>query len=511
MDFRDYLAVLRRRWPLVVAMTVLGVLAAAAYLAAVPKSYVAASVVFVTAQGADTVGDLQQGNDFSQQAVKTYAEVAKSPVVLGPVIDRLGLDDTAEELALKLDISVRLDTTVFQITSTESDPERAAQVANAVAESAIDTITTLEASDSVDGVPLVRLDQIQTATVPLEPASPKTRTVLPLGLFVGLALGFAITLIAAVLDTRIQGPSEVASITDRPLLATIPVHRRAKKNPLIVRSNPEGRSGEAFRTLRTNLRYLESTDARSVLVTSPRDGEGKSTIAANLAWSLAQSNFSVILVDTDLRSPRVGAIVQVDGTVGLTDVILGYAGLDDAIQRTDHPDLSVLLAGSEQPNPSELLGSAELATIIESLESRFDYVIIDSPPVLSYTDAAVVSVVASGTVVAVSSGRTRRGQLRAALLTLANVGVTPLGTVLNRVQPSGLDLRPGQSGSTLKRTAPAVAREAGPGRRSRDRSSVTGADNQGSDNHGPDNQGMDNEAPRADGVDHATPPTTPPA
>ncbi len=476
MDFRDYLAVLRRRWPLVVAITVLGVIAAAAYLAVVPKSYVAASVVFVTAQGAETVGDLQQGNDFSQQAVKTYAELAKSPVVLGPVIDRLGLTDTAEQLALKLDISVRLDTTVFQITSTEPDPERAAQVANAVATSAIDTISTLEASDSVGGVPLVRLDQVQTATVPLEPANPKTRTVLALGLFVGLALGFAITLIAAVLDTRIQGASEIASITDRPLLATIPNHRRAKKNPLIVRSNPEGRSGEAFRTLRTNLRYLESTDARSVLVTSPRVGEGKSTIAANLAWSLAQSNFSVILVDTDLRGPGVAAIVHVEGAVGLTDVILGYARLGDAIQPTDHPDLSVLVAGSDQPNPSELLGSAELATIIETLESRFDYVIIDSPPVLAYTDAAVVSVVASGTIVAITAGKTKRDQLRAALLTLANVGVTPLGTVLNRVHPSGLDVRPSQSATLLKKGAPPVVRESGPTRRSRDRSSATGGE-----------------------------------
>jgi polysaccharide biosynthesis transport protein len=243
-----------------------------------------------------------------------------------------------------------------------------------------------------------------------------------------------------------------------------------------VRSNPEGRSGESFRTLRTNLRYLESTDARSVLVTSPQGGEGKSTVAANLAWSLAQSNFSVILVDTDLRSPRVGGIVHVDGTVGLTDVILGYARLGDAIQRTDHPDLAVLLAGSEQPNPSELLGSAELATIIETLEERFDYVIIDSPSVLSYTDAAVVSVVASGTIVAVTAGKTKRGQLRAALLTLANVGVTPLGTVLNRVPPSGLDVRPSQSAASLKKGAPPVVREPGPTRRSRDRSSVTGGD-----------------------------------
>ena len=472
MDFRDYLAVLRRRWPVILAITLLCVGAASAYLAVVPKTYVAASVIFVSAQGAVTVGDLQQGNDFSQQAVKTYAELAKSPLVLGPVIDRLGLDETAGDLAEKLDISVRLETTVFQITSTESDPNRAAQIANAVAESAITVIGQLEATDSVGTVPLVRLDQIQTATVPTGASSPQTRTVLALGLLVGLALGFAITFVAAALDTRVQGAADVTSLTGRPILSYIPINRRGKKHPLIARENPEGRSGEAFRSLRTNLRYLESTDARSVLVTSPKNGEGKSTVAANLAWSLAESSFSVVLVDTDLRNPSVGSLLSVDCPVGLTDVILGEADLPAALVRSAHPELSVLLAGTMRANPSELLGSAELAQIIETLESQFDYVIIDSPPVLSFTDAAVVSVVASGTIVTIASGRTRRDQLRAALLTLANVGVTPLGIVLNRVNSVGQRQRPAAGESSPRRSIATPGREGREGRRGRSRSSA---------------------------------------
>lgn len=437
MDFRDYLQILKRGWVSIVLFALVGVAVAASYLAVAPRTYEATSVVFVSTQSSDTLTELQQGNTYAQQAVKTYVQLAVSPVVLQPVIRQLDLVTTPSELAADLSVGVRPETTLFEITARNANAEVAAQLANAVAVSAINEIGSLESTNAADGEPLVKLEQIQDAVVPTTAISPDAKIDIALGLIVGLAVGLAATILVQALDTRIRTPRDLWSLTERPLLSRVPQRRSAKKHAIVIRDDPSSAYGESFRTLRTNLRFLETSTARSFVVTSAVAGEGKSSVAANLAWALAEAKYSVVLVDTDLRNPAVGRLFSVSGPSGLSEFIVGRAGLNDVLLPSGHELLAVMLAGAVPPNPSELLGSDEMGEVMKLLERRFDYVILDAPPLLSFTDAAVVSAFAAGTVITVAAGRTKREELSSALLALANVGVTPTGIVLNRVQSAG--------------------------------------------------------------------------
>jgi capsular exopolysaccharide synthesis family protein len=172
---------------------------------------------------------------------------------------------------------------------------------------------------------------------------------------------------------------------------------------------------------------------RAIVITSPQQGDGKSTIASNLALAIALSGQPVTLVDCDLRRPNVAKTLGLDDTVGLTDVLAGRLALADALQEHEEfPGLTVLTAGSRPPNPSELLGSQAMRTVIDTL-SRHGMVILDAPPLLPVTDAAVVAHSADGALIAVSAGRTLDRDLEAAVEHLERVHARPLGVILNRV------------------------------------------------------------------------------
>lgn len=440
MEFRDYLRMLRRGWPAILLITLLGLGAAVGYLNIVPTQYEATSIVLVSAQGASDMGDLQMGSQYTQRAVNNYAQMATSQVVLNPVIKRLNLTEPRAKLAERIAVTVAEDTTLLQIKVSSTDAAEAANIANGVASSLATVVRDLETNRSVVGSRnFVRLRQIQVAIAPAQAVSPNVRRVAALGLIVGLLVGLAATILFQSLDTRIRRSRDLWGLTETPLLAVIPKLRRARSHPLVARDDPSGAVGEAFRTLRTNLRFLETSGPRSIVLASATEEKNAVEVAANLAFALAEAGYRVVLVDVDLRHPRVGLIMDVDHRLGLSDVLADQAELDDALVTTSHPKLTALLAGTLPPNPSELLGSTQMRAVLSSLEKRFDYVIVDAPAVLSYTDAAVISVVAERTVLTVASGRTRSNELSAALRALGNVGTKPVGIVLTRVSSARMD------------------------------------------------------------------------
>ena len=193
-------------------------------------------------------------------------------------------------------------------------------------------------------------------------------------------------------------------------------------------------AAEGVRRLRTNLSYMDvDNPPRAIVVTSPKQGDGKSTVAANLAAAIAGSGQAVTLVDADLRRPTVASAAGVDDTVGLTDVLAGRLELADALQ--SHPTiegLSVLTSGARPPNPSEILGSQAMRGVIDDLTAK-GMLIIDAPPLLPVTDAAVVAHAADGAFIVVSAGRTLDTELDNALGHLRTVNARPLGIILNRV------------------------------------------------------------------------------
>lgn len=438
MDLRDYLRILRKRWMVIVAFVLISVAAAATVSLLVTPKYEATTQVFVFVQSSGNAADLSQGNVFAQGQVKSYADAVNTPRVLDSVIKQLGLKESATELAQSVTATAALDTVNVTITVDSPSAVASASIANAVTASFQRVVADITKPSS--GSSQVSVSVLQPATVPTAPVSPKLGLNLILGVLVGLVLGLGVALLIQVLDTRVRGEHDVEEITRTPIIGGIAFDPNATVRPLIVQDSPHSARAEAFRTLRTNLQFLDvEPGAKSFVITSSIPSEGKTTTAANLAIALADSGASVVIMDADLRRPKLAEYMGLEGAIGLTDVLISRTKLEDALQPWGRSNLSVLPAGSIPPNPSELLGSRAMANLLSSLESTFDVVLLDLPPLLPVTDAALVSKFTRGALVIVSAGRTNKGELAAALATLEHVGAPVAGIILTMLPTKGPD------------------------------------------------------------------------
>jgi len=359
------------------------------------------------------------------------------------VIAELGLDRTSEQLAAGITATAPLDTTLIEITVVGQEPALAAEIATAVSESLTTVVESIEQTDTADdSTPIspVRLTLVQHAAVPQAPVSPNVPLNIALGALIGLASGVGMALLRETLDTRIRNERDVELVTDAPIIGGIVFDPKARERPLIVHADPHSPRAESFRTLRTNLQFLDAGRAsRAFVVTSSIESEGKSTTAANLAIALADAGARVLLVDADLRRPKVADYMGIEGAVGLTDLLIGRAELGDVVQPWGRNSLFVLPAGRIPPNPSELLGSSVMASTIEQLGRMFDVVLFDAPPLLPVTDAAVLARVVGGAIVVVSAGRAHRAHLKGAIAALQNVDAPVSGIVLTMLPTKGPD------------------------------------------------------------------------
>lgn len=439
MDLRDYLRIFRRNWITIVALALAGLLAGGAASLLIRPTYTASTQLFVAIQSSGTVTELQQGNTFSQARVQSYVKTVTTPVVLSPVVDALGLSESPDQLASRINATSDPDTVLITITASDPSPAQAAAIAQAVGGSLVKAVDDLE-RPKVGGTSPVRLSIIAPATAPVQPSAPNTRINLALGLLVGLGLGLGFAVLRTTFDTLVRGEADLRQVTDAPILGRITFDPDAAKKPLLTQTGAQSPRAEAFRQLRTNLQFTHIAGARkSVLVTSSIPGEGKSTTATNLALAVAQSGQSVCLVDADLRRPMVDSYLGLERRAGLTTALIGEAELNDLLQPWGDDNFFVLTSGAIPPNPSELLGSDEMKILLARLEEAFDVVILDAPPLLPVTDAAVLSQNVGGVVVVVGSQKTSRPELEKSLSALDLVGAQVLGVVLNRIPTKGAD------------------------------------------------------------------------
>lgn len=439
MEFSDYLRVLRRNWILIVACAVLGLLASAAASLAIKPTYTAETKLFVAIQNSGSVLELQQGNTFSQSRVQSYVETARTPVVLQPVIDSLGLDVTPADLGERVTATADLNTVIITIKASDSSPAQAAAIAQGVADSLVTAIGDLESPSGKTASP-VKLSVVTPASAPGAPSDPNTRLNLAVGLFCGLALGVGVSFLRSTLDTKVRSEAGLRRITNVPMLGGISFDSDATKKPLLTQAPTQSQRAESFRQIRTNLQFAHvGHSSKAILVTSSLPGEGKTTTATNLAIAMAQSGQSVILVDADLRRPRVDDYLGLDRNAGLTTALIGAADVNDLLQPWGDDDLYVLTSGQIPPNPSELLGSEAMKSLITRLEHAFDAVIIDAPPLLPVTDAAVLAPQVGGVVLVVGSSRVKTADLQKSLAALDMVKADMLGIVMNLLPSKGPD------------------------------------------------------------------------
>ena len=433
VELQDYLRILKKRW-ITIVITTLAVIGIAALLTGLQtKQYTSQTQFFVSVSGADTTA-LQQGSTFTQERVKSYAQLLKTPRALDPVVKELGDDTKVGDLASAITVTTPPETVLLEVSVTDASPKHAQQVATAIGETFPKVVSEIERPEGSKKASPIKVSLVEPASTSSSPTSPVPARNLALGVVLGLLLGFGLAIVRHLLDTTIRTDDDVEEITEEPVIGAVHFDPRAGKEPLIVESDPSSPRSEAFRALRTNLMFVDAANhPKTILLTSSIPGEGKSTTIANLALTLANSGSSVCLIEGDLRRPRLLDYLGLEGSAGLTDVLIERADLDDVLQPYGSDRLEVIGAGAIPPNPSELLASEAMSLVLARLATRFDYVLIDTPPVLPVTDAVVLSTKVDGVIVLVGTTIVRKEQLSATLEALRAVNNTLLGLVLNRV------------------------------------------------------------------------------
>lgn len=428
MELQQYLKVFRDYWRSILATLFVVVMATAGYTLMQAPTYTATATVFVTVESGDSAGELSQGASYAERQVQSFVQVVETAAVLDPVIDEFSLDTTSRSLAGQISASSPNSTSLIDITANGGNATETAELANAVAASLVVTVDDL-APTSSNGQGLVSASVIDPATVPNTPSAPKPTTNIALGIILGALIGLGQALLRSVLDTRVRHSDDIESVTNKPILATVG-HISKNQDASEKRAH-----SEAYRRLRTNISFMGLGGERrtSFVISSSVPGEGKTQTSVSLARVLAQAGETVLLIDADLRRPQVAQRMQLDSELGLTDVLTRRGTLADlAIPASTN--LWVLPAGTIPPNPSELLGSEAMAKLLNLVEREFDYVIIDTPPVIPVTDAVVLASQTGGIILVTRSGITRRNQISESIEILDAGNATVLGVVLNDVQ-----------------------------------------------------------------------------
>jgi capsular exopolysaccharide synthesis family protein len=426
-----------RRWLwLIVVCTLLGAAGTFLVSSRIPPVYSASTTLLVRV-GAPADGQYVAILT-SERLVTTYTELLTKRPVIEAAAQTLGLDPRQIEDNIKVE---RVSgTLVIKLSVENTDPRLAVDIANEI------VTAFMETSQESRGARIKDIFVVEPATMTMveTPVRPLTRRNAALGALIGAMLGGGVAFLLGYLDDTIKSPEDIRQVLDLNTLGVI--GRLAKaKDELVVTAQPRSPVAEAFRGMCTNIRFSGvDMSLKTLLVTSPGTGEGKSLTVANLAAAMAYAGLRVVAVDADLRRPRLQQLFGLDlnehGTApsiwwGLTGALL-----EGSTNGNLHPGpvegLKVLPSGELPPNPAELAGSEHMRKLLQALAQQVDIVLLDSPPVLPVADATALAQAVDGVLLVVKAGRTRRGAARHAVESLRRVGANLVGVVLNSVPRS---------------------------------------------------------------------------
>ncbi len=424
---------LKKYWMVVIGLAVIGGAVGFGVSALTKPVYEATASLYFSMSQATSPSDLNQGSTYTQGQMLSFAQLATSSRVLQPVIDDLGLDTTPARLSRSIVVTNSPSTVILEVKVSAGSPEEAAATANAVADSLTDAVREVSPVRE-QGAPAISASLIDKAVPPTVQALPNKPRDALFGVLAGAVIGIFVAVVATLLDTRIPTETILRRVVAAPVLGSVSRVRSGAGGLYVVRE-PLGHTAEEFRRVSSALAYTGvGEQVRRLLITSTSPGEGKSTFASNMAVTLAELGSTVIIVDADLRRPRVAEYFGVEGAVGLTTVLLGTVPLDEAKLPGPTKTLDVLPSGAIPPNPAELLTSAPMRELVDELSRRYDFVIIDSPPVLNVADASLLAPTVDGAIIVVDAGKTRRTQLAHAAERLTASGGRVLGMVLNKAR-----------------------------------------------------------------------------
>ena len=437
MTLQKFINVLRSRWITVCVTALVPILGAVAYTLVQTPMYQASTRLFVSTTAGKSVSDLYSGNRLSVDRVLSYTQLLTGETLAQRTIDRLDLDMDAPTVAARITAKSKPNTVLIDVGVLDPSPIRARDIANALSDEFVAMVSELE-TPSTGATPEARVIVEQRASIPGAPVVPNKKRNLALGILFGAMLGVGLALLRDQLDNTIKNPETLEEVTGTGVVGYIPFDKKLSTDHTIAFDTDNGASAEAFRKLRTNLQFLAvDNPPRLIVVTSSSPSEGKSTTAINIALALAEAEHNVVVVDGDLRRPRLGKYLDLVGSVGFSTVLSGGVPLDDVLQKTKFSNLTALTSGPIPPNPSELLGSMAAKKMFSDLRAKFDYVIVDSSPLLAVTDGAILAADADGTIVAVRAGKTKRDQLAHAIGMLRDVDAKLLGAVFTMLPTRG--------------------------------------------------------------------------
>jgi capsular exopolysaccharide synthesis family protein len=488
-NLKDYLRLLwSRKWlVLLIALLVFGGVEYLTFQQA--PVYQAQARLIIPAPPPVIVNGVVQPQAKTEDFIATEAEVIASPTIASRVVQALNLKGTPSSLAHRIKVEPVPSTGILRIFTTAGNPKLAADLVNTVAkeyltyrhshdkaqlevqkrliqaridadQQKLDDLRSQDQTDpqvisernslindqNVQNGKLLDIAQaeagiensgsiLEAATPPKSPVSPdKIRSGI-LGLILGLVLGAATVFIIEYFRDRMSSPAEVERFVGSSVLALVPEIKSPRKHPLLLSDDEASMPlTEALRTLRTNLQFLaKRDDVRAIVVTSPALGDGKTVVSSNLAIAMTQVGNRVVLIDGDLRRPRLHGAFGVPIAPGLSSILVGESTLESAVAKSTVPNLRLIPSGPIPAQPTELLGSSEMADVVQRCREASDFVIIDSPPVIGLADPSVLASYADGVLLVINQEAGRRA-LTQARTQLERVGARILGIVVNKVQ-----------------------------------------------------------------------------
>ena len=440
MELKDYLAIIRKRILVILGVPVV-ILAATLGFSYMQKPVYKASTTLMVTQTQPRYGVLAQfidqypGIQIPREVVLTINTI-KEIIPSRPVLERASKMVNHEKTVLQFKKSVSsqvlADTQLIEISANAGDRQMAKKMANAVAESLMAFLRETEGKDVT-----YKIKQVEPAVLnPSSPASPRPLRNGIIGGFLGLILGFGAAVLLEHLDASVKSKDELSTLLEKPVLGEIPQVTSGKPGDLKQEPGEQARILEETRTLRTNIQCLDlERSLKSILLTSPDRNAGTTFLSLQLARAYAATGKKVALVDVDLRN-EFHPLEETASERGVTNVILGTIELADALVDTDMELLKYLPSGPLPPNPSEMLDSSGMQRILAGLDKDFDLIILDSSPIVMFSDPLVLASRVDGVILVAASGSTSGVSLKAAGELLTGPNINLMGTVLNRIKAS---------------------------------------------------------------------------
>ena len=434
-----YATAIRRSWWLILLAIIICAALGYAKSAASPNIYQASVGFYISTPDINSQNAFNS-DQFAQGRANSYAELLSGTAFASYILPDLKHnyppaqtgDLSAEDLSHQISGSASINTVTLVATVNDTSASGALTIAQAIADKFPEYVV---ATDTFTKSYQIKPVVYTGPTVLPAPVSPRTKLNIAVFALAGLLLGLILSVIRFLTDISIRSPESATSSVGAPLIGRLSKYTEAQRHPLATSELGTPRA-EELRQLRTNIRFISAARAvKSLVVTSPSPSEGKTTIATNLGVISAESGARVLLIEADMRRPKMAFYLGIDGTVGLSDVLTDEIAFVDAVQEWGDSGPAFLAAGSTPPNPAELLGSDRMKQLMRKLVDDYDLILLDAPPLLPVTDAAVLSEITDGALVVLRYGKTRQAHASTAAESLEKVGARIIGCVLNMCPP----------------------------------------------------------------------------